>query len=75
MAAPEPTDDASALAAYDELTEDALRAAGGLKWTRYPTALGAWVAEMDLGTAPAVTQALHESVDQARFCYLTTQAA
>ncbi len=75
MAAPEPTDDASALSAYDELTEDALRSAGGLKWTRYPTAIGAWVAEMDLGTAPAVTQALHEAVDQARFGYLTTQAA
>jgi cystathionine beta-lyase len=75
MAAPEPTDDAFALAAYDDLTEDALRAAGGLKWTRYPTAIGAWVAEMDLGTAPAVTQALHEAVDQARFGYLTTHAA
>lgn len=30
---------------------------------------------MDLGTAPAVTQALHEAVDQARFGYLTTHAA
>jgi cystathionine beta-lyase len=75
MATPEPTDDASALAAYDDLTEDVLRAAGGLKWTRYPTAIGAWVAEMDLGTAPAVTRALHEAVDQARFGYLPTQAA
>jgi cysteine-S-conjugate beta-lyase len=75
MVAPEPADDASALAAYDQLTEDALRAAGGLKWTRYPTAIGAWVAEMDLGTAPAVTRALHEAVDRARFGYLTTHAA
>jgi cystathionine beta-lyase len=75
MVAPEPGDDPSALAAYDELTEDALRAAGGLKWTRYPSAIGAWVAEMDLGTAPAVTQALHEAVDQGRFGYLTTRAA
>ena len=75
MAAPEPAEDTPDLAAYDALTEDALRAAGGLKWTRYPTAIGAWVAEMDLGTAPAVTQALHEAVDQARFGYLTTHAA
>jgi cysteine-S-conjugate beta-lyase len=75
MAAPEPTDDAFALTAYDDLTEDALRAAGGLKWTRYPAAIGAWVAEMDLGTAPAVTQALHEAVDQARFGYLPAHAA
>jgi cystathionine beta-lyase len=75
MAAPEDAADAFDLSAYDALTEDALRAAGGLKWTRYPTALGAWVAEMDLGTAPAVTQALHEAVDRARFGYLTAQAA
>jgi cysteine-S-conjugate beta-lyase len=75
MPTPEPADDAAGLATYDELTEDALRAAGGLKWTRYPTALGAWVAETDLGTAPAVTTALHEAVDQARFGYLPTQAA
>jgi cystathionine beta-lyase len=75
MAAPDAADGVSAHSAYDELTEDALRAAGGLKWTRYPTALGAWVAEMDLGTAPVVTQALHEAVDRSRFGYLTAQAA
>jgi cysteine-S-conjugate beta-lyase len=75
MAGREPAEGGSALSAYDALTEDALRAAGGLKWTRYPTAIGAWVAEMDLGTAPVVTRALHEAVDQARFGYLTTRAA
>jgi cysteine-S-conjugate beta-lyase len=74
MTGPDPTGTA-AHSAYDALTEDALRAAGGLKWSRYPTAIGAWVAETDLGTAPVVTRALHEAVDQARFGYLTTQVA
>jgi cysteine-S-conjugate beta-lyase len=62
-------------AAFDALTEDALRAAGGLKWTRYGTAIGAFVAEMDFGTAPVITRALHETVDAARFGYLTTESA
>ena len=29
---------------FDGLTEDALRAAGSLKWTRYGDAIGAFVA-------------------------------
>ncbi|GAB3321973.1 aminotransferase class I/II-fold pyridoxal phosphate-dependent enzyme [Geodermatophilus aquaeductus] len=48
----------------------ALRARGSLKWSRYPDALGAWVAEMDLGTAPAITRALHAAVDRGLFGYL-----
>ena len=62
-------------AAFDALTEEALRAGGGLKWTRYGPAIGAFVAEMDFGTAPAVTAALHEAVDRGRLGYLTTEAA
>lgn len=65
----------SPAATFDALTADALRAAGGLKWTRYGTALGAFVAEMDFGTAPVITRALHDAVDGARFGYLTTEAA
>jgi cystathionine beta-lyase len=60
---------------FDELTEDVLRARGGLKWTHYGDAIGAFVAEMDFGTAPAVTDALHEAVDRGRLGYLTTDAA
>jgi cystathionine beta-lyase len=60
---------------FDELTEDALRAAGSLKWTRYGPALGAFVAEMDFGTAPAVRRALHEAVDRGQLGYLTSEAA
>ena len=54
----------------DELTEDALRAGGSLKWTRYGPALGAFVAEMDFGTAPVVTRALHDAVDRGQLGYL-----
>ncbi len=53
----------------DVIVEE-LRAQGGLKWTRHPAALGAWVAEMDLGHAPAVTRALHAAVDRGLFGYL-----
>ncbi|MGY1731089.1 MalY/PatB family protein [Geodermatophilus sp. SYSU D01045] len=47
-----------------------LRSRGSLKWTRYPDALGAWVAESDLGTAPAVTAALQDAVARGLFGYL-----
>ncbi len=73
MDAPAPRDGVPAL--FDDFPEDRLRAAGSLKWTRYGPAIGAWVAEMDLGTAPAVTQVLHDAVDQARFGYLPTSAS
>jgi len=55
---------------YDRFDEGHLRAAGSLKWSRYPDSIGAWVAEMDFGTAPAVTKALHAAVDAAAFGYL-----
>ena len=61
--------------AFDALTEDALRAGGSLKWTKYGPAIGAFVAEMDFGTAPAVTRALHEAVDAGRLGYLTPETA
>ena len=61
--------------AFDALTEEGLRSAGSLKWTRFGDAIGAFVAEMDFGTAPAVTRALHASVDAGLFGYLPTQAA
>lgn len=55
---------------FDRLDVSALRLAGGLKWSTYPEAIGAFVAEMDFGTAPAVTRALHAAVDAGRFGYL-----
>jgi cysteine-S-conjugate beta-lyase len=54
-----------------ETTVARLREAGSLKWTQYPDAIGAFVAEMDFGTAPSVALALNEAVDRALLGYLT----
>jgi cystathionine beta-lyase len=61
--------------AFDALTEESLRTAGSVKWTRYGDAIGAFVAEMDFGTAPEVTRALHAAVDAGLFGYLPTDTA
>lgn len=47
---------------YDRITSDELRRGGSLKWTGYPDMIGAWVAEMDFGTAPGVADAAAETV-------------
>ncbi|MGB3955980.1 MAG: aminotransferase class I/II-fold pyridoxal phosphate-dependent enzyme [Brooklawnia sp.] len=49
-------------ARMDALTVDDLRRAGSLKWTAYPDAIGAWVAEMDFGLAPAIAEVLGDLV-------------
>lgn len=46
------------------------RATNSVKWNTFPDALGAWVAESDLGTAPAVTEALHDVIDHRSLGYL-----
>jgi cystathionine beta-lyase len=53
----------------DRLDVETLRQAG-LKWSVYPDAIGAFIAEMDFGTAPAVNHALHAAVDAGIFGYL-----
>lgn len=56
---------------WDALTAHDLRAHGSLKWTRYGgDTIGAFVAEMDFGTAPSVVRALHKAVEQSMFGYL-----
>lgn len=60
---------------FDTVTIEDLRRAGSVKWTLFPDAIGAFVAEMDFGTAPAVTAALHEAVDVGRLGYLPPAAA
>lgn len=58
-------------AQLDSISMDALRTAGSMKWSRFDgDVIGAFVAEMDFGTAPAVTDALHEAVGAATFGYL-----
>lgn len=67
---PEPHDRAARFAAWDAITPEQLRAAGGMKWTLFANTIGAWVAESDLGTAPAITAALHRAVDDGVMGYL-----
>lgn len=57
------TDDAL-VRQVDRLGPDDLRARGSLKWTGTDAEIAAWVAESDLGTAPAVTAALHAAVER-----------
>jgi cystathionine beta-lyase len=60
----------------DQLSIEELRSRGSLKWTRGgPDVIGAFIAEMDFGAAPAITAALREVVERADFGYLTAQAA
>ncbi|MBE6482184.1 MAG: aminotransferase class I/II-fold pyridoxal phosphate-dependent enzyme [Actinomyces ruminicola] len=70
--APAPAFDAAATeAAFDALTPEAMRQRGSLKWSMYPgDVIGAWVAEMDLGTAPSVTAVLQRAVTDGSYGYL-----
>ena len=53
----------------DSITEDSLIAKGGRKWSSFPGSLGAFIAEMDFGVAPAVRQALREVDERDLFGY------
>lgn len=59
--------------AFDALTPEIMRRRGSLKWTQYGgDVIGAWVAEMDLGTAPAVTEVLRRAVEDGTLGYMPT---
>lgn len=45
------------------------------KWDIEPGKIGAWVAETDYGTAPAVRRALHRAVDEGFLTYLPISTA
>jgi cystathionine beta-lyase len=55
---------------FDDITVDSLREIGSLKWTAFPDRIAAWVAEMDFGIAPPITEALHAAVDRGAFGYM-----
>ena len=55
---------------FDDITVESLIETGSMKWTRMPGHLAAFVAEMDFGTAPAVTESLRNSTDKALWGYL-----
>lgn len=54
---------------FDDITIEHLRQVGSSKWARFPDAIGAYIAEMDFGIAPPITQALHEAVRVGNFGY------
>ena len=58
---------------FDLLTVDQLRQTGSLKWSEYRGSLGAWVAEMDFGTAPGVIAAAQETLVNGLIGYAPTQ--
>ena len=55
---------------YDDLTEEQLAGVVGIKWTAFPDCIGAFIAEMDFGTAPSVIEALRKTVDDGFYGYL-----
>lgn len=55
---------------FDEITVDQLRAAGSTKWTMFPDAIGAFVAEMDFGVPPAVAEVVRTAADSQALGYL-----
>ena len=55
---------------FDDIQIDDLREIGGVKWSAFPDKIGAFVAEMDFGIAPPITQALHAAVEIGGFGYL-----
>ena len=57
---------------FDSLTPQQMRERGSLKWSQYPgDVIGAWVAEMDLATAPAGERALFGAVRDALPGYIS----
>jgi cystathionine beta-lyase len=59
----------------DRISIDELRRRGSVKWTRGgPDVIGAFVAEMDFGAAPAIEAALLDVIERADFGYLSEHA-
>lgn len=54
----------------DQISVERLREIGSVKWSLFPGKIGAFVAEMDFGNAPAIKAALHRAVDDGLTGYL-----
>ncbi|RBP62398.1 cystathionine beta-lyase [Brevibacterium sanguinis] len=57
----------------DAITEESLVRKGGRKWSSFPGSLGAFIAEMDFGVAPAVREALRELDERDLYGYAPYQ--
>lgn len=60
----------SAAEELDAIGIDRLRENGSLKWSVFPEAIGAFVAEMDFPAAPAVDAAIRDALDRGLTGYL-----
>ena len=60
---------------FDQRSRKSLDIPSSRKWSKHPGTIGAWVAEADFGTAPAVTEALRHAIDAEVFGYLATPLA
>ncbi|RFA09254.1 aminotransferase class I/II [Subtercola boreus] len=56
---------------FDLIGRADLETPSSRKWSLFPGTVGAWVAEMDFGTAPEITAALHDAVDRGHLGYLS----
>lgn len=55
---------------WDAIGIDRLREIGSLKWSVFPEAIGAFVAEMDFPPAPAIAAAMKDAIDDGLTGYL-----
>ncbi|WP_026373683.1 MalY/PatB family protein [Agrococcus lahaulensis] len=60
---------------YDRIDRSCLERPSSRKWSLHPGTIGAWVAEMDFGTAPAVREALERAVRDDVLGYLSPATA
>ncbi|GAA2751669.1 MalY/PatB family protein [Amnibacterium kyonggiense] len=60
---------------FDALSREQLSRPTSRKWSLHPGSIGAWVAEMDFGTAPVVQRAIEAGVRDQLFGYLTPALA
>ncbi|AZN29605.1 aminotransferase class I/II-fold pyridoxal phosphate-dependent enzyme [Flaviflexus salsibiostraticola] len=60
---------------FDSITPETLRAAGSVKWTAFPDTIGMFVAEMDFGVPPVVSECLRARADSGAMGYLPTHVA
>lgn len=60
--------------AFDQITAEGMRTAGWKKWTEFGTATGAWIAEMDFGTAPSVRETIRRAAEGEGLGYLSSRA-
>ena len=60
---------------FDDIPSTALDVPSSRKWSLNPGTIGAWVAEMDYGTAPEVSAALHTAIGDGVIGYLSPAIA